>query len=149
MNYRHTQVGSVMIGGMLVPLVFLLVLPMVLPIDTGIVALAILILAFFLSLFYSLTVEIAGGCLTCSFGIGLIRRRISLSEIEQAKPVKNSWIVGWGIRYWPGYWVWNVSGLDAVELVYKNGTRFRIGTDEPEALVRAIESAQSLKSGGK
>ena len=41
----------------------------------------------------------------------------------------------------PGkYWLWNVSGFRAVELVFKDGKRFRIGTDEPESLIRAIEN---------
>jgi hypothetical protein len=41
----------------------------------------------------------------------------------------------------PGqYWLWNVSGMGAVELQLKNGSRFRIGTDEPETLARAVEA---------
>ena len=44
----------------------------------------------------------------------------------------------------PGqYWLWNVSGLQAVELVLNNGKRFRIGTDEPENLVNAIQINKS------
>jgi hypothetical protein len=40
----------------------------------------------------------------------------------------------------PGqYWLWNVSGLNAIELTLKNSKRFRIGTDEPEKLVDAIK----------
>ena len=35
--------------------------------------------------------------------------------------------------------VWNISGLDAVELTYHNGKKFRIGTDEPEALLEALK----------
>jgi hypothetical protein len=45
----------------------------------------------------------------------------------------------------PGqYWVWNVSGLDAVELTLRSGRRFRIGTDEPEELAKAIAMNMSL-----
>jgi hypothetical protein len=43
-------------------------------------------------------------------------------------------------------WLWNVSGIDAVELTMKNGDRFRIGTDEPEKLVTAIEAVIPIKS---
>ena len=53
--------------------------------------------------------------------------------------MRNPWYVGWGIRLGPGYWLWNVSGLSAVELVLADDRRFRVGTDEPEALSRAIE----------
>jgi len=40
--------------------------------------------------------------------------------------------------------LWNVSGLRAVEFLLKDGSRFRIGTDEPEALVKAIEANRVL-----
>jgi len=35
--------------------------------------------------------------------------------------------------------LWNVTGLQAVELTLTHGKKFRIGTDEPDALVRAIQ----------
>jgi hypothetical protein len=34
--------------------------------------------------------------------------------------------------------MWNISGLDAVELDYLDGRKFRIGTDQPEELADAI-----------
>ena len=98
-----------------------------------------------LALFSSLTVEIEKHTLTCRFGVGLIRKNIPLSEIDHLSAVANSWVVGWGIRWMPGSsWVWNVSGLQAVELTLKNGRRFRIGTDEPETLVHAIELSKKM-----
>jgi hypothetical protein len=57
--------------------------------------------------------------------------------------VRNPWYVGWGIRMGPSGVVWNVSGLDAVELALSE-KRFRIGTDEPEALVEAITRARGV-----
>jgi hypothetical protein len=36
----------------------------------------------------------------------------------------------------------NVGGLDAVGLELTSGRRFRIGTDEPERLLHAIEEAR-------
>jgi uncharacterized membrane protein len=100
-----------------------------------------------LALFSSLTVEIEKNTLTCRFGVGLIRRDIPLPDVEHVRAVVNPWYVGWGIRWIPGgCWVWNVSGLQAVELTMKDGRRFRIGTDEPEALVRAIEMAKNTGS---
>jgi len=41
------------------------------------------------------------------------------------------------------YWVYNVSGLEAVEVTLRSGKRFRIGTDEPEALLTALQRARS------
>jgi hypothetical protein len=44
----------------------------------------------------------------------------------------------------PGqYWLWNVSGYQAVELTLNNGKRFRLGSDEPEALVNALQVNKS------
>jgi hypothetical protein len=37
--------------------------------------------------------------------------------------------------------LYSVSGLDAVEVTRKDGGRFRLGTDQPERLARALESA--------
>ncbi len=44
----------------------------------------------------------------------------------------------------PWGWMFNVSGLDAVDIELKDGGRFRIGTDEPEELVRAISLGMEL-----
>lgn len=89
----------------------------------------------------SLTTAVSDDAVRVWFGIGLIRRRIALNRIASARPVGNNWIFGWGVRWIPGGWLWNVSGLDAVELALVNGRRFRIGTDEPEQLAAAIQAA--------
>jgi hypothetical protein len=93
-----------------------------------------------LSLF-SLTTVVSDDAVRVWFGIGLISRRIALDRITSARPVGNNWIFGWGVRWIPGGWLWNVSGLDAVELSLVSGRRFRIGTDEPEELAAAIQKA--------
>jgi hypothetical protein len=91
-------------------------------------------------LLYSLSIEIKDNALVCRLGAGLIRRRILLSEIRQSSKVSNPWYAGFGIHWVPGqYWLWNVSGRGGVELSLKSGERFRLGTDEPEALLRAIK----------
>ncbi len=139
MNYSHTQVGTVMIIGFLIPLIGVGVLPAFIGISPAVVFVVLGGLIVALAMFGSLNVQIEGGTLLCSFGIGVIRRSIPLNSVTDVKAVRNSWLVGWGIRWIPGRcWVWNVSGLDAVELVFKDGSRFRIGTDEPEVLLKAI-----------
>ena len=101
----------------------------------------VLLLVAVLGLFSSLTVEIKDGFLRCHFGPGIIRSRFLLSEIKGARSVRNPWYSGWGIRWGPGrYVLWNVSGRGVVELVLNNGKRFRIGTDEPDALVDVIQT---------
>jgi hypothetical protein len=105
----------------------------------------ILLGALVVSLFVTLTVEVDGTALTCRFGPGLFRKRIALADIVRATPVTNPWIIGWGIRWYPGHcWVWNVSGLQAVELDLRSGRKFRVGTDEPAALAEAVTTAKSM-----
>lgn len=145
MEYRHTQIGVVIIASMVAAIVLVfapfLTAGMFHPVQIAV--LAILVVA--LALFYSLSVEIKDKVLTCSFGAGIIRKKIPLAEIHQARAVENPWYAGWGIRWMAGqYWMWNVSGLRAVELTLKDGKRFQIGTDEPESLVRAIESNKAM-----
>jgi hypothetical protein len=139
-EYRHTQFGTVIVSLMGAPVFAISVHFLVAgSIGTAEAILAVMLLVT-LFLFPSLTVTITDGTLTCSYGTGLIRKRIELSNIREARSVNNRWIVGWGIRWVPGqYWMWNVSGLQAVELNFNNGRRFRVGTDEPEILVRAIQ----------
>jgi len=64
-------------------------------------------------------------------------------EIEDATPVRNHWFYGWGIRLTPHGWLYNVSGLGAVEIVLSSGKHYRIGTDRPEELAQAIQQRRS------
>jgi len=148
MTYRHTQVGTVIIGAVVIVAVLALAILLTAPEATMSQTIAVLVMTgFVLALFSSLTVQIEKHTLTCRFGVGLIRKDIPLSDVDHASAVLNSWFVGWGIRWIPGrYWVWNVSGLQAVELTMKDGRRFRIGTDEPEALVQAIALSKKMGS---
>ena len=94
-----------------------------------------------LLLFHSLTVEISRGYLKIRFGIGLIRRRFLLKDIDSASKIRTRWWHGWGIKLTPNGWLFSVSGFDAVQVVLKNGRRYCIGTNEPEKLHRALETA--------
>jgi len=55
--------------------------------------------------------------------------------------VRNRWWNGFGIRMRPGFRLYNVSGLDAVELRLKSHEVRRIGTDDPQGLAEALKSA--------
>ena len=93
--------------------------------------------------FSRLTIEIRGGALSWRFGPGVLRRSVPLSEIATVAVVRNPWYYGWGIRRTPHGPLYNVSGTSAVELTMRNGTRLRLGSDEPEALAQAISRARS------
>ena len=98
-----------------------------------------LITALASSLFGTLTTTVDDASVVVQFGpVGLIRDRFEVTGIASARVVRNSPLHGVGIRYIHHGRLWNVWGLDAVELQLKNGTRFRIGTDEPHELLQAL-----------
>jgi hypothetical protein len=138
--YRHTQRGTLVLA--LVGLAILVVIAVVAAAGFHPVTVAVVVLLGALAiLFGSLTVEVTGQALSLRFGPGPIGRGFPLSEIRDARVVRNRWYYGWGIRWTPRGWLFNVSGLDAVEIEMRDGRRYRIGTDEPEALRAAIEGA--------
>lgn len=144
MTYKHTQTGWITLaacGGIVLLFQFL-------PVPHApreVLLLVFLIVALAVAtLMGTLTVEVNSSLVRLRFGVGLIRKNFRLDEIASCQPVRNKWWWGWGIRLYPGGWLYNVSGLDAVELVLKNGKRFRIGTDEPRRLTDAIQARLAL-----
>jgi hypothetical protein len=138
-HYRHTQVGWVILVvlGAIIALMAIQLAGSDAP--AGWLPFAILVAV--VLLFGTLRVQVDRDRIETVFGIGLIRRSVRLADVAAYRPVRNPWIAGWGIRLIPGGTLWNVSGLQAIELALRNGRYFRIGTDEPEALARAIERA--------
>ena len=137
-RYSHTQIGWVIIGFVLAAIIIItgvLIFQEFLWI-AFIVALFLLTLLF---LFASLTVSGYETHLEIRFGIGLIRIKFDFKDIQSCKKVRNSPLYGFGIRIIPGGLLYNVSGLDAVELQMKNGKKFRIGTDVPDELLRFLQ----------
>lgn len=91
-------------------------------------------------LFGSLTIVVDDQALSFHFGVGLIRKRIALSDIRAREAAVTPWYFGWGIRVYPGGWLYNVSGTRSVELWRTDGSRLRVGTDEPEAVLKALDA---------
>jgi len=140
-HYRHTQVGWVMLGAAAAAVALGWAgLP---PAAAAAARVPLLLIAAFLVLFFgTLTVEVDEEAIRLRFGIGLVRKRIPLRDVQGWREVRNPWYSGWGIRLGPGGVLWNVSGFDAVQLALGDGKHFRIGTDEPAALVSAITRAK-------
>lgn len=99
------------------------------------------LLALVNALFSSLTVAISGDLLEFWFGMKVWHRKFLLAKIVGCQVVKNLWWYGWGIRWTPHGWLYNVAGPNAVEIVFMNGKKIRIGTDEPVTLAEAINHA--------
>ena len=136
--YRHTQPGTVMIIAFLrgatqvsVDALYSRLWPL------WALAVALVVLAW---LFSSLTVEVSEGQVRWYFGPGIWKYRVALADVDSIDIVRNKWWNGFGIRTRPGFRLYNVSGLDAVELRLKSGDVRRIGTNDPQGLVSAMRS---------
>lgn len=139
-QYKHTQVGYLLLVLYSIVILFIVYMNFVTGYNpTILVVLAIMLVV--LVLFATLTVTVDEQMLKIRFGVGLIRKSFLLEDIESYSVVKNPWYYGWGIRYTPRGWLYNVSGFSAIELQMKNGKFYRIGTDDPEGLARAVGQA--------
>ncbi len=140
-NYHHSQKGWFIIAVLTTGIALAAFDLLTGGFRTGSFA-GLLLLAAALLLFYRLQVTIDDNALTIRFGIGIIKKQLSLDDVESVRIVKNPWYWGWGIR-WIGkrFWLYNVSGFDAVELKMKSDRTYRIGTDRPEALEAAVGRA--------
>lgn len=138
-TYRHTQFGTVMVLALSAGLLVCVGAAVTSGGHPAALGVAV-ILAGCLALLYSLTTVVDTEAVRVSFGPGVFSKTIPLSEIESAEPVRAGVLWGWGFRWLPGEgWMWNVSGLRAVRLDYRDGRRFRIGTDDPDGLASAIQ----------
>lgn len=94
-----------------------------------------------LLMMYKITITISATSLGMSMGIGFIRKRYRLKDIKSITPVTNSLLTGWGIRYIPGGWLYNVSGRKAIEIRFHNSPKvIRIGTDKPEEVCEVVKT---------
>jgi hypothetical protein len=149
--YRHTQVGWTLI--VLVVAVVLAELTIVAfgaPQRTLALALSgalVAVVAVMLALFSTLTVAVDDRAVRLWFGLGSLRREVMLADVTSARMVRNHWYAGWGVRIIPRGRLYNVGGLDAVELQMDNGRVVRVGTDQPDALLAAVDAALDRKEG--
>ncbi|HEY2533181.1 MAG TPA: hypothetical protein VGJ20_35500 [Xanthobacteraceae bacterium] len=140
-RYQHTQRGTLM-------LVALITVAVLFASDAyvnrgalgwlaGAIALGFMLQAW---LFSSLTVIVSDEELRWYFGPGAWKYALALSEIEGVQVVRNNVLNGFGIRGRPRFRLYNVSGLDAVELRLKTGEIRRIGTDDVVGLTAALQA---------
>jgi hypothetical protein len=150
-RYRHTQIGWTMIVLVVaVVLADLIIVPFSAPQGTLALALSgalVAVVAVMLALFSTLTVVVDDRTVSLRFGLGSLRRDVMLADVTAACKVRNHWYAGWGVRIIPRGRLYNVGGLDAVELEMDNGRVVRVGTDQPDALRAAVQAAIEMKEG--
>ena len=144
---KFTQIGtfSIILLGCLILIFSLIMLKIGFDNPGGyIMASFITILLICLKIFYKLTIYIDNQNISFKLGFGLIGKSYKLSEIKSCNPVTNSLIYGVGIHMLPNGILYNVSGLKAIELQFKNKKSVvRIGTDCPEDICSLVHSKLS------
>jgi hypothetical protein len=141
MEYQHTQWGYTAIPTLLL---FVVIIPITTSDDETTAAITAMLIVFTIALlaivllFSRLEVTVSGGRIVTAFGFGRPHREVDLADVAAVRQVRNSWIQGWGIRKITGGWMYNVWGLDAVEVELSSGKIFRIGTNDPENLLATI-----------
>lgn len=88
-----------------------------------------------------LTVTIDAHSVRIRFGPGVFWKTYSLTDISECRPVRSGWWWGYGVRWYIRGWLYNIAGMDAVEVFFKSGKQIRIGTDDAEQLAAAINEA--------
>ncbi|MFZ0916515.1 MAG: hypothetical protein WAN04_06445 [Candidatus Udaeobacter sp.] len=139
-QYQHTQIGHVIIWSVAVVL-FAINATFGSSPHRGNLLVVSVVLLITLALFYKLTITIREETLCASFGIGVIRKRVSIAEIAACESIRIRWWYGWGIHLTPYGWLYNVSGLDAVAITLRNGGKFALGSDDPQGLAEAVRAA--------
>lgn len=145
--YEHTQFGSVILFIMLIPVLGLVAAVAVSDAQPAALIPAVIVTVFILFtmvIFGSLTVKVSPEHVLLHFGPGWPRRSIPVEQISGVRVVRNAAWMGLGIHFIHRGMIYNVSGLDGVEISLNNGRLVRIGTDEPAALARAVEAVMKI-----
>ncbi len=142
MEYKHTQWGFIAI--FVLPMVAVAVVPLVAADDETTTLVIVATVAFMIALlavvlvFSRLEVTVSGGRIVTAFGFGRPRTVVELGDVTAVRQMRNTWVQGWGSRKISRGWMYNVWGLDAVEIDLSSGKVFRIGTNDPENLLAVI-----------
>lgn len=141
MAYHHEQIGKVFVG-----LGLLLIVPFALGIAVRSPFVVWFVVAFALVYwaFARLNIDVDAGthrlqwCMT----FGWPRACIPLADVATADIVPVTFWMGIGIHFTLRGWVWNVALGTGVRIVKRDGSDVILGTDDPHALLAAIERAR-------
>jgi hypothetical protein len=111
--------------------------------EYGLLAALMLLVLLFM---YRIVIEINEDTISFRLGIGVFRRTYKLSNLISCKPVRNSFLMGFGIRKIADGWLYNVGGLDAIELAFDDRDNVvRIGTNRAKEITELITSLMPNK----
>ena len=140
-KYENTQKGFIVI----ILLVALLVVFIINYLSENISSLFIISMAIILIsailIFYKLTITISNEIIIASLGIGLLKRKIKIKDIDFStlEKVNFSMLTGIGIRLTSKGWLWNVKIGDAVYFKTKDNKTFLVGTDDADEIIKLLK----------
>lgn len=145
--YKHVQRGDYMLLALAIAGFVLIVwqyeAALIPPAIFGLIFVGLGLLAI---LFYSMTIEVSESDVSWYFGPGVWRKTIKLEDIESSTATYDSLWLGFGVRFFGDGSLYRVSGLLSVKINLKSGMQIRLGTDEPNYLIAAIEKALASAS---
>lgn len=123
----------------LVPLAGLVLFVAMPPDRSDVLLMPAAILALVMLVLGRLEIELRRDSLCWRFGwLGWPRWRVPLSDIVAVEPARSRWREGWGIRFTREGMLYNSHGTQAVRLTLRSGRRLRLGSQEPQQLIRAL-----------
>jgi len=140
---KYTQFGTFSVIALGSCLIFCIVIMIITGFSdlapVGIMGSVVLTLFICLLIFYKLTITIDDTYIRFTLGTGLVAKKYLISDIQSCKSVSNNLIYGVGIRKIPRGWLYNVTGLKAIEIKFKNSKSvIRIGTNHPDEIAGII-----------
>ncbi|MES2675144.1 MAG: helix-turn-helix transcriptional regulator [Pseudomonadota bacterium] len=141
--YKHKQWGIVTLTSIpLIAISLLLINQLVIPVPATGMGILFGLLTIVAVAFSSMTIEVNESEINWYFGPGVFKNSLALEEVGRCQKVRNPVWMGFGIHCYGTGRIYNVSGLLGVEVELKGGSFIRLGTDQPNYLVQAIEDAK-------
>lgn len=142
MEYKNTQLGVVIFA--IMSATFLLLMNATADPGKEPTTFIYVIIGVVALLFSTLTISVNDKHISWFFGPRFWRKSVDVQQVKSAKIVRTKWYYGLGIRLIPTGWLYNVSGLTAVELTLADGTAITLGTNDADNLLEAIEKTKAI-----
>ena len=142
-TYKHKQWSFVTFTGVALMAVLILIInDLIIALPAALMGVLFALFTLVAIAFSSMTIEVNESEISWNFGPGLFKKTLPLEEVGACQKVKNPVWMGFGIHAYGTGWIYNVSGLLGIEIELKGGAFIRLGTDEPNYLLQAIEDAK-------
>jgi hypothetical protein len=89
-------------------------------------------------IFATMTTDVTDSEFIVAFGLGVMRRRVTLADIVRAEPTTTPWWYGIGININPTYVTYTIASGPAVAITLRKGMALRITTNDAAGLLAAL-----------